>query len=109
LNTEYRVQLAGVLHGAVFVDAGNIWLFNNTDSLPGAKFTKNFYKELAVGTGVGLRFDISFFVVRFDVAFPLRKPWLPEGKRWVFNQIKFGDPDWRRQNLVYNLGIGYPF
>ena len=109
LNTEYRVQLAGILHGAVFIDAGNIWLFNNADTLPGAKFTKNFYKELAVGTGVGLRFDISFFVVRFDVAFPLRKPWLPEGKRWVFNQIKFGDPEWRRQNLVYNLGIGYPF
>jgi outer membrane protein insertion porin family len=109
LNTEYRVQLAGPLNGAVFVDAGNIWLFNNVDTLPGAKFSKDFLKELAVGAGVGFRFDISFLIIRLDVAFPLRKPWLPDGQRWVINQINFGDPAWRRENLVYNLGIGYPF
>jgi hypothetical protein len=109
LNTEYRLKLAGPVNAAAFIDAGNIWLFNNTDSLPGAKFSKNFLKELAIGAGIGLRLDISFLVIRLDVAFPLRKPWLPDGKRWVINQINFGDPAWRRDNLVYNLGIGYPF
>jgi outer membrane protein assembly factor BamA len=109
LNTEYRVQLAGLLHGAVFVDAGNIWTFNSDTLKPGSKFTKNFLNELAVGAGVGLRFDISFLVIRFDVAFPLRIPYLPDGQQWVINKINFGDPTWRKQNLVYNLGIGYPF
>jgi outer membrane protein insertion porin family len=113
LNTEYRVKIAGPVHGAVFIDAGNIWLFNNDhdiDSLKhGAKFTKNFLKELAVGTGVGIRLDISFLVIRLDVAFPLRKPWLPDGSRWVINQISFGNSTWRRENIIFNLGIGYPF
>jgi outer membrane protein insertion porin family len=108
LNTELRIKLSGILHGALFIDAGNIWLYN-TDSLkPGAKFSKDFLKELAVGAGVGLRFDISFLVLRLDVAFPLRKPWLQD-KRWVINGINFGEKAWRRENIVYNLGIGYPF
>ncbi|MEI9807028.1 MAG: hypothetical protein WDO16_03610 [Bacteroidota bacterium] len=64
---------------------------------------------MAVGTGAGLRFDVSFLVVRLDVAFPIRKPYLPEGQRWVLDEVKFGDPAWRKQNLVFNLGIGYPF
>jgi outer membrane protein assembly factor BamA len=66
-------------------------------------------KELGVGTGAGLRFDVSFLVLRIDVAFPLRKPWLPESDRWVIDQINFGSSAWRKDNLVFNLGIGYPF
>jgi hypothetical protein len=58
---------------------------------------------------VGLRFDVSFLVLRLDVAFPLRKPWLPEPERWVIDGIKFGSGAGRRENLVFNLGIGYPF
>jgi hypothetical protein len=64
---------------------------------------------MAVGTGVGLRFDITFLVLRIDVAFPLRKPYLPDGQRWVINQINFGDPTWRKENIIFNLAIGYPF
>jgi len=64
---------------------------------------------MAVGTGVGLRFDVIYLVVRLDVAFPLRKPYLPEGDRWVINQIRLGSSDWRRDNIIFNLGIGYPF
>lgn len=108
-NTELRAKLFSIVYGALFVDAGNIWLYNDDPNKPGAKFSGNFIKELAVGTGVGLRFDISFLVLRFDVAFPLRKPWLPEPERWVINQISFGDKTWRRDNLVFNIGIGYPF
>ena len=62
-----------------------------------------------MGAGAGLRLDITLFVIRLDLAFPIRKPWLPAGQRMVINQINFGDPDWRRENLIWNLAIGYPF
>lgn len=109
LNTELRTDLFSIVKGALFVDAGNIWLMNENPDKPGAKFSKDFLKELAVGTGVGLRFDFSFLILRTDLAFPLRKPYLPEGERWVLDEINFGDSQWRKENLVFNLAIGYPF
>jgi outer membrane protein assembly factor BamA len=108
LNTELRTKLFSIVHGAIFIDAGNVWL-SREDSLQGAGFSKSFLKELAVDAGVGLRFDASFLVLRLDLAFPLRKPFLPEGDRWVLDEIKFGSGAWRRQNLIFNIGIGYPF
>lgn len=108
-NTELRGKLYSIFHGAVFVDAGNIWLYRDNIDKPGAQFSKTFLKELAVGTGIGLRIDVSILVLRLDVAFPLRKPFLPDGERWVIDKISFGSSDWRRDNLVYNLAIGYPF
>jgi len=109
LNTELRTDLFSIVKGALFVDAGNIWLINENPDKPGANFSKDFLKELAIGTGVGLRFDFNFLILRTDLAFPLRKPYLPEGDRWVLNQINFGDRQWRKENLVFNLAIGYPF
>src|SRR5690606_2963549 len=109
LNTEYRAKLFSIVHGALFVDAGNIWLVNEDENRPGGKFSKDWFNENAVGTGDGLRFDITFLVLRLDLAFPLRKPWLPEGERWVLDDIDFGSKTWRRDNLVFNLAIGYPF
>jgi outer membrane protein insertion porin family len=109
LNTELRFKIIKPVYGAVFVDAGNIWLKKDNRYKPGAKFTKDFIKEMAVGTGLGIRVDITLLVVRLDVAFPLRKPWLPEKERWVFHQINFGSTPWRRENVVYNVAIGYPF
>jgi outer membrane protein insertion porin family len=109
LNTEVRAKLFSIVQGAAFVDAGNIWLYNEDTTKPGAKFSKDWYKELAVGAGVGLRFDVSILVLRLDLAFPLRVPYLPDGQRWVLNKIDFANSDWRKQNLVFNLAIGYPF
>ena len=109
VNTEYRAHLFSVVNGAVFFDAGNIWTYNTDTLRAGAKFTKNFMKEFAVGAGVGLRIDVSFLVLRLDLAFPLRKPYLPDGQRWVINQIDLGNSTWRKENLVFNLAIGYPF
>ena len=109
MNTEYRAKLFSVVHGAIFVDAGNIWLMNENKEKPGAKFSGDFLNELAVGTGAGLRFDLSFLVLRLDLAFPLRKPYLPDGQRWVLDQVAFGSGPWRKENLVFNLAIGYPF
>ncbi|HEU4496213.1 MAG TPA: BamA/TamA family outer membrane protein, partial [Flavobacterium sp.] len=109
LNTEYRAKLFSVVNGAIFIDAGNIWLMNEDPTRPGAKFSGKFLNELAVGTGAGLRLDLSFLVLRLDLSFPIRKPHLPEGDRWVLDQISLGSSSWRKENLVFNLAIGYPF
>lgn len=108
-STEYRAKLFSIVRGAAFVDAGNIWLVNADPNKPGAEFSKDFMKEIAVGAGVGLRFDVSFFILRTDLALPLRKPYLPEGERWVIKDIDFGSGAWRKDNLILNIAIGYPF
>jgi outer membrane protein insertion porin family len=110
LNTELRFKIVSILHGALFADAGNIWLRKEDPKRLGSGFKfKNALNELAIGTGAGLRVDAKIFVIRLDVAFPIRKPYLPEGQRWVIDNIDFGDKDWRQKNLIYNIGIGYPF
>ncbi|WP_143308723.1 translocation and assembly module lipoprotein TamL [Chitinophaga vietnamensis] len=109
-NSELRVHVASVFNVAAFVDAGNIWLQKSDTSQPGGQFKfGSFYKEIAVGAGLGLRIDASIVVVRLDLAFPLRIPYLPEKERWVIDKIAFGDPEWRKKNLILNIAIGYPF
>jgi outer membrane protein assembly factor BamA len=116
-SAEYRFDIVKSFKGAVFADAGNIWLRtakglnpDTTGTLEKKVFNrKTFMSQIAVGTGVGVRFDLNFFVLRLDVAFPLRKPWLPEGERWVFDKIDLGSREWRRENLILNIAIGYPF
>jgi outer membrane protein assembly factor BamA len=107
INTEFRPHISGPLYGAVFLDAGNIWLKNEDPSRPGASFSKDFIKELAIGTGAGIRLDITMFVIRLDLGIPIRKPWVENP--WLLNQIRLGQKEWRRENIVYNLAIGYPF
>lgn len=109
MNTEIRYKINSVVEAAAFLDAGNIWLYRTDPLMPGAVFTKDFIKQLAVGTGVGIRLDLTILLLRIDIGMPLREPWLPPGQRWVFNQIDFGNRAWRRKNLVLNLAIGYPF
>lgn len=101
-NLEYRFDIYGFLKGALFADAGNIWLLNDNPQQPGAAFNaETFLSELAIGVGAGVRMDFSFFILRLDLALPIRKPWLEENNGWV--------PDWRRERPVLNIGIGYPF
>ncbi|GAB2706328.1 BamA/TamA family outer membrane protein [Mucilaginibacter koreensis] len=100
-NVEYRPKLFSIVYGAVFLDAGNIWNLHYQRGLEGGTFGKNFYQQLAVDGGVGLRFDVTVLVVRTDLGIPFRKPWLPSGQQW-FNNLQGKD-------LVFNLGIGYPF
>ena len=109
-NIEYRFDILKALKGAVFFDAGNIWLLKEDELRKGGKFNKDtFLNEIAAGTGVGIRYDFNFFILRFDVAFPVRKPFLVESNRWVIDEIDFGSKDWRRKNLILNIAIGYPF
>ncbi len=109
LNTEFRFRLNGPLYGALFLDAGNIWLVNDSGYThrPGGQFSGKFLSQLAIDAGFGVRFDITLFVIRLDIGFPLRKPW--EQNPWVINRIHMLDGTWRKENVIYNLGIGYPF
>jgi len=110
-NVEYRFGIYRYFKGALFVDAGNVWLQKSNPSNLGSPFLfSKFMDQMAVGAGIGLRVDVSFFVLRFDLAMPLRKvPELEDNFRWVTNQIDFGSSTWRKDNLVLNVAIGYPF
>lgn len=109
-NSELRYKLQQLIELAAFVDAGNIWLGRAKPEDQNQVFSFNsFYKEIAVGSGLGLRIDASILLVRFDVAFPLRAPVFNEGFKWVIDKIDFGDSDWRKRNLILNIAIGYPF
>jgi len=109
-NVEYRFSFTRLLKGAFFLDAGNVWLKNDDPERPGGSFDWNrFYKEIAVGTGVGLRFDADFVVVRFDFAWPVFRPNLLPGERWVIKDFNPLSSNWRKENLLLNFAIGYPF
>lgn len=108
-NVEYRFPIYSIIKGAWFIDAGNVWLVKDNPALPGGKFTtSSFYKEIAMGGGFGLRADIKFFVIRFDLASPMRTPSLTESERWtgIFD-LKNTSNLYR--SLVLNFAIGYPF
>ena len=98
-NIEFRFPIYSFLKGALFVDAGNVWLNNENEALPGGKFSADFIKELGIGYGAGLRVDIQNFVIRFDLASPFSKPYLPMGQRTGFDLSE----------ILFNFGIGYPF
>jgi len=105
-NAEYRFRLFWILEGAMFVDAGNIWTFNEDVSRPGAKFRFNsFFNDIAVGTGTGLRFDFKFVTARLDMGMKLRDPAISEGSRWILTSRGYNF----RDNTTLVLGIGYPF
>jgi outer membrane protein insertion porin family len=109
-NTELRFTIVSFLKGAIFADAGNVWLLRADPARPGGEFDiKRFYKELAIGTGLGLRLDFNFFVIRVDLSVPIRKPELPENDRWTFDKFDFGNKAWRKENMIWNIAIGYPF
>ncbi len=118
-NLEYRFPLFSYLKGALFADAGNVWLTYDPQ-LPSdtseegqalnmrlqeeGRFGKGWVKELGIGIGFGLRVDIRSFVIRFDLASPLQVPYLPEGER-----LRVPFLDGGSNNLVFNFAIGYPF
>lgn len=109
-SLEYRMPIGRFPELAFFVDAGNIWLTSGPDASEATYFRVNrFYREIAVGAGVGLRVNLGFFVLRLDLAVPISKPYLPVGERWVVDNIRLGSRAWRRENLNWNFSFGYPF
>jgi len=101
LNAEFRYTFFGDLKGAFFIDAGNIWNVLDNEDDPEYKFENlNDLSELAIGSGIGFRYDFSFFILRFDIGFKTYEPYL-EDKKWLQN--------YNFRNAVYNVGINYPF
>lgn len=101
-NMEYRFPIVSVLHGAVFLDTGNVWLLKDDPLRPGGKLEPGtFFKELAVGTGVGLRVDIGMMVLRGDLGYGLHAPYADAGPHY-FN-VPF------KNAFAFHLAIGYPF
>ena len=107
-NLEYRFRLlsnmfGGNLNGAVFLDAGNVWLMREDAARAGAKFTfKKFFDNIALGTGIGIRYDLSFLILRLDWGIALHVPY-ETGRSGYYNIPRFKDG----QGL--HFAIGYPF
>jgi len=101
-NLEYRFDISTKLKGALFMDAGNIWLYKEDPSRPNGTFRfSTFVDEIAISSGWGLRWDFTFLVARLDFAYTLRTPYLPAGERWA-SSFNFWKP-------AINIAIGYPF
>lgn len=102
-NLEYRFPIFADLYGATFLDAGNIWTIHNDPSRPGSQLKwGSFLNDLALGTGLGLRYDLDFIVLRFDCGVALHVPY-DTGKKGYYNIPNFKD------GLGFHLAIGYPF
>lgn len=111
-SLEIRKNLIGFIDYAAFIDFGNIWLIDKDPSRPGANFEADrFYKEIAAGTGLGLRFDFSFLVLRLDAGLKVYDPARPEGKRFILSSGFYDAPFTPKaaEAVVFNIGIGYPF
>jgi outer membrane protein insertion porin family len=131
-SVEIRKKLFGFVSGAIFIDAGNVWTFERLTKKVkvgdaeqevengNSQFRLNqFYKEIAVGTGFGLRFDFTFLILRFDVGMKVIDPARDENDRFVLDKVRFWKPYadeiatdvWTnfREPVIYNVGIGYSF
>jgi outer membrane protein assembly factor BamA len=117
-NLEYRFDLYKLIEGAVFLDMGNIWLFNQDPARPGGRFDPTrLLDQMAIGTGFGLRLDFTFVVLRLDLGIKARDPMVVGRDKWVIRHIF--DDDWKHNNPYLrtpgsyftniNFGIGYPF
>ncbi len=108
-NLEYRFNMGGYFKGAFFGDMGNIWLIRQGEDQIGTFKVKNFINDLAIGVGYGLRLDFSYFILRVDLATPVRDPRRPAGQRWIFDPHPASAPWWQPNYLNLNLAVGYPF
>lgn len=102
-NVEYRFPIVGPLHGALFLDSGNVWLLKDDPQRPGGQLKgSTFFRDLALGTGAGLRFDISMLVLRADLGVGIHAPY-DTGRSGYYNMTSF------KNSLAFHLAIGYPF
>jgi len=131
-SVEYRFKITSLFEGAIFSDVGNVWTYNEDANRLGGQITEEFYKQLSVSGGLGVRLDFSFLIVRLDIGIPLRNPTLPENSKWIFQDkdpyIQEAKDQWgidpntgdylyksKRINFPnpfqpqFHIAIGYPF
>ena len=102
-NVEYRFPLVSNLYGALFLDAGNVWLLEQDDAHPGGSLSEApFFKSIALGTGLGFRYDMEFLVLRLDFGVGIHAPY-ETGKSGYYNIPKFWD------SIGFHFAVGYPF
>ena len=102
-NLEYRPHLVGSLYGALFLDVGNVWLLDNYMEQDDTSFKfGDMFKQMAVGTGIGLRYDVGFFILRLDWGIGLHVPY-ETGRSGFYNIRHFKDAQ------ALHLAIGLPF
>ncbi|GGZ31423.1 membrane protein [Echinicola pacifica] len=107
---ELRRKLFGYFDGVFFVDAGNTWTLRYDPTRPGSQFKAGtFVNGIAVGTGLGIRMDFDFLVLRLDMGIKAVDPAQPEGERFVLDNLSFRSPLGDKGQTVFNIGIGYPF
>ena len=108
-NVEYRFKLFWLLEGALFLDVGNVWNITKYEDRPGTKLSTEFYKQLAAGTGLGLRLDANYFLLRFDVGIKMFDPSQAQGDRFLWANRNWGFREVVFKQSVFNIAIGYPF
>ncbi|NNE30240.1 MAG: BamA/TamA family outer membrane protein [Saprospiraceae bacterium] len=116
-NFEYRTPNIWYLEGALFADVGNVWTLTDDEERPNSQFrfqggfdgdnnpVTPFYEQLAIASGIGIRLDVSFFIVRWDIALKVRSPYEVDGSYWFPNIKPFNF--WQTPN--HNIAIAYPF
>ncbi len=107
-NLEYRFDIFSVVEGALFADAGNIWLLKDDGVRTNGVLTSDFYRGIAVGVGYGIRLDYSYFIIRFDMAYKVKNPFPNDQGNYRFYPNGFFQ-DFSFKDTVFNLAIGYPF
>jgi outer membrane protein assembly factor BamA len=109
-SAEYRFPIYSFVKGAFFTDFGNVWGLQERKKdgrylRPGAQFQiDQFYNQIAVGSGAGIRFDFTFLILRLDVATKVYDPTAPDGQKWALRNFNE-----ESNRIAFNLGIGYPF
>jgi len=123
VSAEFRFAFNSLFKGAFFVDAGNVWTAFEDENRVGGQISGNWYKEIGVAAGVGIRLDLEYFIVRMDIGMPLMNPALPEGSKWIFQSQQayydegiatFGIDKYEEYLPLpfipaFHFGIGYPF
>ena len=105
-NLEYRIKIFKLFEGALFIDAGNIWAINEYDNRENAQFyLDSFIEQIAIGTGFGIRLDVSFLIIRVDIGVKLYNPAAADSYRWIPFQKQYSF----KEDFTLNFGIGYPF
>jgi len=109
-SIEVRRKIIGIFEGAIFADAGNVWSIYKDEDRPGAAFTPLFVKQLALGAGIGFRFDFSFLIIRIDAATKIYNPaFVDPIDKWTVRNLSWKKPFGSKGQTLLNVGIGYPF